>query len=145
MRDPWPKSYITGSPSFLRWRLPLDLRMPRKVNGQGTTTRITLSASVLFRTFLLLRPEETPPLSAQGQGTLSQAAPARWLFSSSSSSSFSSSSSSSSSVSFTKPKREAESSCFNLSRVLFRHSNAGRGFDRSDTEEVISFNFMRIV
>lgn len=79
LKGSWLKGYITGSPFFLHWQLPLE----RRGKSTDKVVRPGLhSASVLFCTFLLLllrRGEETPPLSAQGQGTLSQAAPARWL------------------------------------------------------------------
>lgn len=141
LKGSWLKGYITGSPFFLRWQLPLDLRTPRKVNGQGSTTRITLRIGSLSHFSSSSSSSRRGDSAALGSGSRHSLA--------SSPSAVAAPPSPSplllSSVSSTKPKREAESSCFNPSRVLFRHSSAGRGVDRSDSGEVISFNFMRII
>lgn len=101
IRGSWPKSYITESSSaFLQWRrTPSQLLCERHGKSTDKVVRPGLhsEASVPSHFSSLLRPEETPPCSAQGQGTLLEEAtsgdcPPPLLLSRSS----------------TKPKREVE-------------------------------------
>lgn len=78
---PWPKNYITESPfAFLRWRWTPS-RLPRHGKSTDKTARPGLhsEASVPSHFSSLLRLEEIPSRSAQGQGTLLEEATPAYL------------------------------------------------------------------
>lgn len=138
IRGPWPKNYITEpSFAFLQWRRTPS-RLLCECHGKSTDKvarpGLHSKASVPSHFSSLLHPEETPPRSAQGQGTLLEEAtnggcspPPRFF------------------RILPRSRKEKSSSYLNPSLALFRHSSAGRDADRWDAGEVISFIFMRIV